>query len=90
MVAAGLDADAARTGCTCKSVARSGHEQAPGNTSEFPGWTTRSAVQITNTAACNAFLGASDGARTHDRLDHNQELYQLSYVHHETGRRPAR
>jgi hypothetical protein len=22
-----------------------------------------------------------DGTRTHDRLDHNQELYQLSYVH---------
>ncbi len=27
-------------------------------------------------------LGVSDGARTHDRLDHNQELYQLSYAHH--------
>ena len=24
-----------------------------------------------------------DGTRTHDRLDHNQELYQLSYVHRE-------
>ena len=24
----------------------------------------------------------SDGARTRDRLDHNQELYQLSYAHH--------
>ena len=23
----------------------------------------------------------SDGARTRDRLDHNQELYQLSYAH---------
>jgi hypothetical protein len=23
----------------------------------------------------------SDGIRTHDRLDHNQELYQLSYAH---------
>ncbi len=23
----------------------------------------------------------SDGTRTHDRLDHNQELYQLSYAH---------
>jgi hypothetical protein len=22
-----------------------------------------------------------DGTRTRDRLDHNQELYQLSYVH---------
>ena len=27
------------------------------------------------------FLGVSDGTRTHDRLDHNQELYQLSYAH---------
>jgi hypothetical protein len=25
----------------------------------------------------------SDGTRTHDRLDHNQELYQLSYAHRE-------
>lgn len=24
----------------------------------------------------------SDGIRTRDRLDHNQELYQLSYAHH--------
>src|SRR5438270_13197409 len=30
---------------------------------------------------CSAFLGVSDGTRTHDRLDHNQELYQLSYAH---------
>ncbi len=27
----------------------------------------------------------SDGTRTRDRLDHNQELYLLSYAHH--GRR---
>jgi hypothetical protein len=27
--------------------------------------------------------GVSDGIRTRDRLDHNQELYQLSYAHHE-------
>jgi hypothetical protein len=26
-------------------------------------------------------LRVSDGTRTHDRLDHNQELYQLSYAH---------
>jgi hypothetical protein len=25
--------------------------------------------------------GVDDGTRTRDRLDHNQELYQLSYVH---------
>jgi hypothetical protein len=31
---------------------------------------------------CRHFLRVSDGARTHDRLDHNQELYQLSYAHH--------
>lgn len=29
----------------------------------------------------HAFLRVSDGTRTHDRLDHNQELYQLSYAH---------
>ena len=27
------------------------------------------------------FVKVSDGTRTHDRLDHNQELYQLSYAH---------
>ena len=26
--------------------------------------------------------GVSDGIRTRDRLDHNQELYLLSYAHH--------
>ena len=29
------------------------------------------------------YRGVDDGTRTHDRLDHNQELYQLSYVHRE-------
>jgi hypothetical protein len=28
-----------------------------------------------------AFTRVSDGTRTRDRLDHNQELYQLSYAH---------
>jgi hypothetical protein len=27
----------------------------------------------------------SDGTRTRDRLDHNQELYQLSYAHQGQG-----
>ena len=29
----------------------------------------------------------SEGTRTPDRLDHNQELYQLSYAHHESSDR---
>ena len=33
----------------------------------------------------------SDGTRTRDRLDHNQELYQLSYAHHgDCGRHGTR
>ncbi len=28
------------------------------------------------------FSRVSDGTRTRDRLDHNQELYLLSYAHH--------
>jgi hypothetical protein len=37
----------------------------------------------------------SDGTRTRDRLDHNQELYQLSYAHQaepesSSGSRPRR
>jgi hypothetical protein len=34
-----------------------------------------------NIADSWAFMKVSDGTRTHDRLDHNQELYQLSYAH---------
>ena len=29
-----------------------------------------------------AAVRVSDGTRTRDRLDHNQELYLLSYAHH--------
>ena len=29
-----------------------------------------------------SLLRVSDGTRTRDRLDHNQELYLLSYAHH--------
>ena len=35
------------------------------------------------TPGSRAFRKVSDGTRTHDRLDHNQELYQLSYAHRE-------
>src|SRR3954469_16564310 len=33
-------------------------------------------------ASSRGFVRVSDGTRTRDRLDHNQELYQLSYAHH--------
>jgi hypothetical protein len=33
-------------------------------------------------AVCSDFVRVSDGTRTRDRLDHNQELYLLSYAHH--------
>jgi hypothetical protein len=36
-----------------------------------------------------AFFEVSDGTRTRDRLDHNQELYLLSYAHHGDGRNVA-
>ncbi len=32
-----------------------------------------------------SFVKVSDRTRTGDHLDHNQELYQLSYAHHELG-----
>jgi hypothetical protein len=32
-------------------------------------------------AAAGASRRVSEGTRTPDRLDHNQELYQLSYAH---------
>jgi hypothetical protein len=37
-------------------------------------------------AFCRAFVRVSDGTRTRDRLDHNQELYHLSYAHRDAGR----
>jgi hypothetical protein len=36
----------------------------------------------TNASASSAFGRVSDGTRTRDHLDHNQELYLLSYAHH--------
>jgi hypothetical protein len=30
---------------------------------------------------CSHIVRVSEGTRTPDRLDHNQELYQLSYAH---------
>ena len=34
---------------------------------------------------CFQKFGVDDGARTHDRRNHNPELYQLSYAHHCSG-----
>ncbi len=48
-------------------------------------WQSSSSIEIeTQQVISTAFvdLEVSDGTRTHDRLDHNQELYQLSYAHH--------
>jgi len=36
---------------------------------------------VANQSTSRHFVRVSDGTRTHDRLDHNQELYQLSYAH---------
>ena len=38
---------------------------------------------------CRLFR-VSEGTRTPDRLDHNQELYQLSYAHRGTFNVPGR
>src|SRR5688572_7360004 len=43
------------------------------DTADHP-WATVSALR-------SAYFKVSDGTRTRDRLDHNQELYQLSYAH---------
>src|SRR5258707_6882477 len=43
----------------------------------------RDPVQIKGRAQRAARV--SEGTRTPDRLDHNQELYQLSYAHHASG-----
>jgi hypothetical protein len=45
--------------------------------------TQNSVAPLRNPAsAAGVRLRVSDGTRTRDRLDHNQELYQLSYAHH--------
>jgi hypothetical protein len=55
-------------------------------TFDVPSRRTRRADLREEPGICGALLGVSDGARTHDRLDHNQELYQLSYAHHVVGK----
>ena len=40
-------------------------------------------------ASALPFRRVSDGTRTRDRLDHNQELYQLSYAHQDEASLPA-
>jgi hypothetical protein len=35
-----------------------------------------------DSSTCRPSRRVSEGTRTPDRLDHNQELYQLSYAHH--------
>ena len=42
-------------------------------------------TQIQNLPLCSHFVRVSEGTRTPDRLDHNQELYQLSYAHQGHG-----
>ena len=39
-------------------------------------------TNFTTSAHINALNGVDNGARTHDRRNHNPELYQLSYAHH--------
>ena len=51
-------------------------------------WTPRKTPhQYTGTAIIGISRpkGVSDGTRTRGRRDHNPELYQLSYAHHETA-----
>ncbi len=42
-----------------------------------------------NGADSSNFKRVADRARTGDRLDHNQELYQLSYSHHAAPNLPG-
>ena len=49
------------------------------------GFSTHADTESWDTSFCRYFLRVSDGTRTHDRLDHNQELYQLSYAHQGEG-----
>jgi hypothetical protein len=47
-----------------------------------PGWNDIRPNRRIPTCSLQAFrLRVDDRIRTGDRLDHNQELYQLSYVH---------
>ena len=44
------------------------------------GWCQRFEIGCEMSVTCRGFK-VSDRIRTGDRLDHNQELYQLSYAH---------
>jgi hypothetical protein len=48
-----------------------------------PQWSRRDLLhEVQEIPDSRPLMRVSDGIRTHDRLDHNQELYQLSYAHH--------
>ena len=49
----------------------------------WPPWRAEPSTQ--KPRICGASKRVSDGTRTRDRLDHNQELYQLSYAHQGSG-----
>jgi hypothetical protein len=46
-----------------------------------PGAGAGGSVSGGKSPTCRRFERVSDGTRTRDHLDHNQELYQLSYAH---------
>jgi hypothetical protein len=49
-----------------------------------PGRSGEAAENDETTALAGVPWRVSDGTRTRDRLDHNQELYHLSYAHQAT------
>ena len=62
----------------CRSFAIRGSAGIKG--AHWCGWCQRFEIACEMSVICRAFK-VSDRIRTGDRLDHNQELYQLSYAH---------
>ncbi len=66
---------------TADEGAAKGRARHPVDASKMPRPTCRTARGSREPGSAGPPRGVSEGTRTPDRLDHNQELYQLSYAH---------
>src|SRR5262245_51261705 len=67
--------------CRCPCIARRAVLASPGALAASKRSCYRTDVSTARHARHRVDVGVDDGFRTHDRWNHNPELYQLSYVH---------
>ena len=75
--------------------AKDGRQARPERFGKYRSWSPQStnrkhSLEVEGAEHRRDSRGVSDGDRTRDRLDHNQELYQLSYAHREGDKSTGR